>query len=99
MPRWSCLTAWAVARNIDVGQTLVAAETTPVLFTIAQDIKKMHISASVSEADIGEVHVGQPVEFTVDAFPDEVFRGAVAQVRKAPDDLDRRGHLRDDHRC
>lgn len=73
-----------ISRKVDVGQTLVAAMTTPVLFTIAQDIKKMHISASVSEADIGEVHVGQPVEFTVDAFPDEVFRGAVAQVRKAP---------------
>ena len=57
---------------------------TPVLFTIAQDITKMNISAAVSEADIGQVRVGQPVDFSVDAFPDEVFHGTVTQVRKAP---------------
>ena len=58
--------------------------TTPVLFTIAQDITKMHIIANVSEADIGHVAQGQPVEFTVDAFPDDLFQGKVSQVRKAP---------------
>jgi HlyD family secretion protein len=73
-----------ISRKVDVGQTVVAAMTTPVLFTIAQDITAMHISAAVSEADIGQVHSGQPVEFSVDAFPDEVFGGVVAQVRRAP---------------
>lgn len=73
-----------ISRKVDVGQTVVAAMSTPVLFTIAQDITKMHISAAVSEADIGQVRTGQPVDFTVDAFPDEVFHGTVAQVRKAP---------------
>jgi HlyD family secretion protein len=73
-----------ISRKVDVGQTLVAAMSTPVLFTIAQDITKMHISAAVSEADIGEVRVGDPVRFTVDAFPDEMFAGMVSQVRKAP---------------
>jgi HlyD family secretion protein len=73
-----------ISRKVDVGQTLVAAMTTPVLFTIAQNITRMHISAAVSEADIGQVHVGQPVDFNVDAFPDEVFHGAVVQVRMAP---------------
>jgi HlyD family secretion protein len=73
-----------ISRKVDVGQTLVAAMTTPVLFTIAQDITKMHISAAVSEADIGQVKVGEAVDFTVDAFPDEVFHGIVSQVRKAP---------------
>jgi HlyD family secretion protein len=73
-----------ISRKVDVGQTLVAAMTTPVLFTIAQDITKMHISAAVSEADIGQVKVGEAVDFTVDAFPDEVFHGMVSQVRKAP---------------
>jgi len=73
-----------ISRKVDVGQTLVAAMTTPVLFTIAQDIKHMHISAPVSEADIGQVRDGQAVDFTVDAFPDEVFHGKVSQVRKAP---------------
>ena len=73
-----------ISRKVDQGQTLAATMTTPVLFTIAQDITKMNISASVSEADIGQVKNGQPVDFTVDAFPDEVFHGTVTQVRKAP---------------
>ncbi len=73
-----------IARKVDLGQTLAATMTTPVLFTIAQDITKMNISASVSEADIGQVKDGQTVDFTVDAFPDEVFHGSVTQVRKSP---------------
>jgi HlyD family secretion protein len=73
-----------ISRKVDVGQTVVAAMSTPVLFTIAQDIAKMHISAAVSEADIGQVKAGEGVDFTVDAFPDEVFHGRVSQVRKAP---------------
>ena len=73
-----------ISRKVDAGQTLAAAMTTPVLFTIAQDITKMNISAAVSEADIGQVRDGQTVDFTVDAFPDEVFHGTVTQVRKAP---------------
>jgi HlyD family secretion protein len=72
-----------IARKVDVGQTVAAAMTTPVLFTIAQDITKMHIETSVSEADIGQVTVGQNADFSVDAYPDEVFHGKVAQVRKA----------------
>ncbi len=73
-----------ISRKVDLGQTVIAAMSTPVLFTIAQDITKMNISASVAEADIGQVKTGQSVDFTVDAFPDEVFRGKVSQVRKAP---------------
>ena len=64
-----------ISRKVDLGQTVNAAMNTPVLFTVAQDITKMNISA---------VRVGQPVDFTVDAFPDEVFHGAVMQVRKSP---------------
>lgn len=73
-----------ISRKVDLGQTVIAAMSTPVLFTIAQDITKMNITADVSEADIGEVHAGQSVEFSVDAFPNEVFRGSVSQVRKSP---------------
>ncbi len=73
-----------ISRKVDLGQTVIAAMTTPVLFTIAQDITKMNISSTVSEADIGQVKEGQPVDFTVDAFPDDVFHGTVTQVRKAP---------------
>ena len=73
-----------ISRKVDVGQTVIAAMSTPVLFTIAQDIAKMNISAPVSEADIGEVRVDQTVDFAVDAFADETFHGKVTQVRKAP---------------
>ena len=73
-----------ISRKVDLGQTVIAALSTPVLFTIAQDITRMNINASVSEADIGQVKDGQPVDFTVDAFPDEVFHGKVTQVRKSP---------------
>lgn len=73
-----------VSRKVDVGQTVVAAMSSPVLFTIAQDIKKMRITAKVSEADIGGVKKGNKVNFTVDAFPDDIFNGEVVQVRIAP---------------
>ncbi|HTV79480.1 MAG TPA: efflux RND transporter periplasmic adaptor subunit [Steroidobacteraceae bacterium] len=73
-----------ISRKVDEGQTVIAAMSTPVLFTIAQDITKMNITADVSEADIGQVKVGQDVEFGVDAFPNEVFHGKVSQVRKSP---------------
>jgi HlyD family secretion protein len=73
-----------ISRKLDVGQTVAAAFNTPVLFTIANDLTKMNIDASVSESDIGQVKTGQAAEFTVDAFPDDVFQGKVVQVRKAP---------------
>lgn len=73
-----------VSRNVDVGQTVAASFQTPTLFTIAQDLTKMQIDTNVDEADIGKVEVGQKVEFTVDAYPDMVFKGKVGQVRIAP---------------
>jgi HlyD family secretion protein len=73
-----------IARKLDVGQTVAAAFSTPVLFTIANDLTKMNIDASVSESDIGQVRPDQTAQFTVDAFPDDVFQGRVTQVRKSP---------------
>jgi HlyD family secretion protein len=73
-----------ISRKVDEGQTVIAAMSTPVLFTVAQDITKMNITADISEADIGQVRTGQDVEFGVDAFPNEVFHGKVSQVRKSP---------------
>lgn len=73
-----------VSRNVDVGQTVAASFQTPTLFTIAQDLTKMQINTSVDEADIGKVRNGQDVEFTVDAYPDMIFRGKVSQLRNAP---------------
>ncbi|MBI5409668.1 MAG: efflux RND transporter periplasmic adaptor subunit [Nitrospirae bacterium] len=73
-----------VSRSVDVGQTVAASFQTPTLFTIAQDLTKMQIDTNVDEADIGKVITGQEVEFTVDAYPDVVFKGKVSQVRNAP---------------
>ncbi len=70
-----------VDRQYDVGQTVAASFQAPTLFTIAQDLTKMQVSADVSESDIGQVKVGQPVRFTVDAYPDREFRGQVSQIR------------------
>jgi HlyD family secretion protein len=73
-----------ISRKVDLGQTVIAAMSTPILFTVARDITKMNINAAISEADIGLVKDGQSVEFTVEAFPDELFQGQVTQVRKSP---------------
>jgi HlyD family secretion protein len=73
-----------VSRNVDVGQTVAASFQTPTLFTIAQDLTKMEIDTSVDEADISRVREGQPVTFTVDAYPESRFKGKVTQIRNAP---------------
>lgn len=77
-----------ISRNVDVGQTVAAAMTAPVLFTIANDLTKMHIEANVSEADIGGLAEGLGAVFTVDAFPERSFHGKVVQVRYAPITVD-----------
>jgi HlyD family secretion protein len=73
-----------VSRNVDVGQTVAASFQTPTLFSIAQDLTKMQIDTNVAEADIGNMKVGQDVDFTVDAYSDITFKGKVWQVRNAP---------------
>ncbi len=73
-----------VSRNVDVGQTVAASFQTPTLFTIAQDLTKMEIDTSVDESDISRVRVGQPVTFTVDAYPESRFNGRVRQIRNSP---------------
>ena len=71
-------------KAVEEGQTVAASFNTPTLFTIANDLTKMQVEAKVDEADIGEVKAGQPVTFTVDAFPDDVFTGTVKEVRINP---------------
>lgn len=73
-----------VARSVDVGQTVAASFSTPNLFTIAQDLSRMKVEASIDEADIGLVAAGQKAFFTVDSFPDKQFRGSVSEVRLEP---------------
>ena len=71
-------------KAVEEGQTVAASFNTPTLFTIANDLTKMQVETKVDEADIGEVKAGQPVTFTVDAFPDDVFTGIVKEVRINP---------------
>ncbi len=70
-----------VARNVEVGQTVAASLSAPVLFVLAQDLAQMEILASVDESDIGQIAEGQKVHFTVQAYPDRQFEGTVRQVR------------------
>lgn len=70
-----------VERNVDVGQTVAASLQAPQLFLIANDLSRMQILASVDESDIGLIREGQPVRFTVQAYPNENFDGTVRQVR------------------
>ncbi len=73
-----------IARKVDKGQTVAASFQTPDLFEIAEDLSKMQIETAVSEADIGMIKIGQPVTFTVDAYPNQTFKGDVRQIRLSP---------------
>ncbi len=70
-----------ISRAVEEGQTVAAGFETPTLFTIAKNLTDMQVIADVDEADIGQVKEGQSVTFTVDAYPDDVFKGDVQQVR------------------
>jgi HlyD family secretion protein len=71
-------------RSVEEGQTVAASFSTPTLFTIAQDLSKMEIKATVDESDIGQIKEGQTARFTVQAFPTKTFEGRVKQVRLKP---------------
>jgi HlyD family secretion protein len=70
-----------IDRRVNIGQTVVSSLNAPSLFLIAKDLKRMQVWVSVNETDIGSIHPGQSVSFTVDAYPGEVFRGEVGKVR------------------
>ena len=80
----SPITGTVISRSVDVGQTVAASLQAPILFTIAQDLAKMQVDTNVSEADIGQVVVGQQATFTVDAYPGQVMHGTVREIRSAP---------------
>ncbi len=73
-----------ILRNVDAGQTVAASLQAPVLFTIARDLRDMQVEAAIDEADVGRLRVGQPANFTVDAFPRRNFSGQIMQIRKSP---------------
>jgi HlyD family secretion protein len=73
-----------ISRDVDVGQTVAASLQAPTLFTIANDLTRMQVEASVDEADIGQIREGEKATFTVDAYPDLQFEGTVNQIRLLP---------------
>ena len=70
-----------LVRNVDPGQTVAATFQTPVLFSIAKDLRKMELQISIDEADIGKIRAGQQASFSVDAYPDINFSAMIRQVR------------------
>jgi HlyD family secretion protein len=73
-----------INRQVNVGQTVAASFSSPTLYTIVNDLRKMQVLATIGEVDIGGISVGQQATFTVDAYPDETFKGIVSQIRLAP---------------
>src|SRR5215468_10617968 len=73
-----------VARNVDLGQTVAASFQAPTIFTVAKDLKTMWVYTKTDESDVGNIQLGKPVTFKVDAFPKETFQGIVKQVRMNP---------------
>jgi HlyD family secretion protein len=70
-----------IDRRVNVGQTVVASLSAPSIFLIAKDLMRLQVWASVNEADIGNIHIGRPVTFNVDARPNQTFQGVVQQIR------------------
>ena len=73
-----------ISRAVNVGQTVAASLSAPVIFTIAQDLRAMEVHTSIAESDIGRLRAGMDASFTVDAYPTERFRGRIREIRNAP---------------
>jgi HlyD family secretion protein len=73
-----------ISRSVDQGQTVAASMNAPVLYQLAEDLTKMQVLANIDEAEIGKLRMGQEVEFTVDAYPNDEFTGRVQEVRLLP---------------
>src|SRR5262249_42824157 len=74
-----------IERAVNAGQTVAVSLEAKTLFKIAQDLHEMQVSGKIDEADVGRVKVGETAQFTVDAYPGQVFTGRVRQLRKAPE--------------
>jgi HlyD family secretion protein len=73
-----------ITRNVDVGQTVAASFAAPTLFLIGEDLTKMQVDTNIAEADVGRLAAAMPATFTVDAYPGEVFKGAIREIRSSP---------------
>ncbi len=80
----SPITGVVISRNVDRGQTVAASMQAPILFVLAEDLRKMQVDTSVAEADVGKLEDGMKASFTVDAYPNERFEGVVRQIRNSP---------------
>lgn len=81
---YSTIDGVVLDRQVEIGQTVASSFSTPTMFIIAKDLTNMQVEADIDEADIGQVRVGQHVNFTVDAYPKETFTGTVGQIRLQP---------------
>jgi HlyD family secretion protein len=73
-----------IQRSVDEGQTVASSMNAPTLYIIAEDLTKMQVLANIDESEVGRMRQGQPVTFRVDAYPTDIFRGTVSQVRLQP---------------
>jgi HlyD family secretion protein len=80
---YSPIDGTVISRNVDVGQTVAASLTAPVLFTIAEDLHKMQVDTNVTEGDVGKLRDGMRASFVVDAYANERFSGMILQIRNA----------------
>jgi HlyD family secretion protein len=74
-----------IKRDVNPGQTVAVSFEAKTLFTIANDLREMEVHGKIDEADVGQLKAGQAAQFTVDAYPDRIFRGKVTQIRKSPE--------------
>jgi HlyD family secretion protein len=74
-----------IKRDVNPGQTVAVSLEAKTLFTIANDLREMEVHGKIDEADVGQLHIGQQVEFRVDAYPDRNFAGQILQIRKTPE--------------
>ncbi len=73
-----------ITRNIDIGQTVAAAFAAPTLFLVGEDLTQMQVDTNIAEADVGRLAPGMTATFTVDAYPTEIFKGQIREVRNSP---------------
>jgi HlyD family secretion protein len=81
---YSPIDGTVLSRSVSEGQTVAASFSTPTLFSIAKDLTKMQVQASVDEADVGDIKIGERATFTVDAFLDDTFKGSIQEIRLSP---------------
>jgi HlyD family secretion protein len=70
-----------LTRNVDPGQIVASSLQAPVLFVIAEDLRRMELRVDIDEADVGKVKVGQTATFSVDAYPDRKFPAEIRDIR------------------